>query len=94
MYTKRTENLEKRLYKGVGDYDIPQLQPTEFSGNCEFIGFNFAKTCKERTEKGVHFFLDDYQFERIWRKPDQYLPMLQQFRYVMTPDFSLYTDFP
>lgn len=44
--------------------------------------------------KGYIFFVDDYQFIRLWNDPDRYMPMLQQFRYVLTPDFSLYTDFP
>ena len=42
----------------------------------------------------MHFFLDDYQFTRVWTEPDRYIPMLQRFKYVLTPDFSLYTDFP
>ena len=91
---KRFGNLQKRIYRGAGKYNIPELQPVQFDGDCEFIGFNYAKTCKERSKKGLHFFVDDYQFERLWKNPDQYLPMLQQFRCVMTPDFSLYTDFP
>ena len=57
-------------------------------------GFNYAKTCKEPEKKGVHFFLDDYQFNRLWTDVDRYIPMLQKFRYVMSPDFSTYTDFP
>ena len=87
------ENVNKRLYDGVGRYKIPQIQATQYE-NCEFVGFNYAKTVKEREKKGVHFFLDDYQFIRIWNNIDKYLPMLQQFRYVLTPDFSMYTDFP
>lgn len=39
-------------------------------------------------------FLDDYQFNRLWTNIDRYIPMLQKFRYVMSPDFSTYTDFP
>ena len=49
---------------------------------------------KDREKKGVHFFLDDYQFNRVWTDADRYIPMLQRFKYVLTPDFSLYTDFP
>lgn len=30
----------------------------------------------------------------MWTDPDRYIPMLQKFKYVLTPDFSLYTDFP
>ena len=87
------ENLQHRIYEGVGEYGIPLLEPTKFE-KCEFIGFNYCRTCKEKAGKGVHFFLDDCQFNRLWNQPNRYLPILQQFRYVMTPDFSMYTDFP
>lgn len=87
------ENIQKALYEGVGSYRIPEIKPTHYD-NCEWIGFNYAKSATDRECKGVHFFLDDYQFIRVWTNIDQYIPMLQQFKYVLTPDFSLYTDFP
>lgn len=87
------ENLQKENFIGIGNYEIPELQPTRYE-HCEWVGFNYAMSCKERAEKGIHFFLDDYQFTRLWRDPDKYIPILQEFQYVMTPDFSLYTDFP
>lgn len=43
---------------------------------------------------GIHFFIDDYQFERIWKTPFSYIEMLRKFDCVLTPDFSLYTDMP
>ena len=83
------ENLTKRIYQGVGAYDIPQLEPVQFDREaCEFIPFSAAARCKDRAGKGVHFFIDDYRFTRLWSAPDNYLPMLQEFKYVMTPDFS------
>lgn len=88
------ENLERRAFSGVGLYDIPRLAPEVYSRDCEFIGFNYAASCKHRSDKGVHFFLDDYQFNRLWTNIDRYVPMLAEFCYVMTPDFSMYTDFP
>ena len=87
------ENLERRMFKGVGEYDIPKLKLTLFEGDCEFISFNYASGCKDRKNKGVHFFIDDYQFNRLWTNIDRYVDMLSQFKYVMTPDFSTYTDF-
>lgn len=53
------------------------LQPVEFD-SCHFIGFNAAASCnkEKRPETGVHFYLDDYQFQRLWNRPDYYLPML------------------
>lgn len=50
--------------------------------------------CSNPEEKAVHFFLDDYQFDTLWRNPDRYVDKLSKFRYILTPDFSTYTDFP
>lgn len=82
------ENLERRLFDGVGEYGIPQIEPVAYEGGCDWIGFNYAKSTKDCEGKGVHFFLDDYQFCRLWSNIDRYIPMLQRFRYVMSPDFS------
>ena len=88
------ENLPRRIFEGVGDYEIPEIHKTEYESGCDWISFNYAKSCQDRVEKGIHFFIDDYQFERLWRDIDRYIPMLKQFKYVMSPDFSTYTDFP
>lgn len=57
------------------------------------IGFNYAKTAKDH-DCCVHFFVDDYQFERLWNRPEKYLELLKRFECVLTPDFSLYMDMP
>lgn len=90
---QRYENLEKFTPDVVGRYDIPVIKADKvyFSG---FIGFNYAATAKDRAEKAVHFFLDDYQFFRVWNRPRDYINTLSQFACVLSPDFSLYTDFP
>lgn len=88
------ENLNKRIFGGVGKYDIPLLNSVEQQVIDDFIGFNFAKSCKEPKDKAIHFFLDDYQFTRLWNSPDRYLEVLKRFKAVFTPDFSMYSDFP
>lgn len=89
------ENLNRRFFEGVGEYGIPQIYPETFEGECEFIGFNYARgKVTHEDQKGVHFFLDDYQFDSLWRNVDRYTDKLSRFRYVLTPDFSTYTDFP
>ena len=55
------------------------------------IGFNYAKTSKDK-KTGVHFFIDDYQFERLWNYPEKYVDILKEYECILTPDFSLYTD--
>lgn len=87
------ENLTKRHFEGVGAYAIPKIAATRYEP-CEFIGFNYHRICQEKEKKGLHFFLDDYQFMRLWNNIDRYLPELGAFKCVMTPDFSLYADDP
>lgn len=90
---KNYENLQRMIFDGVGEYGIPQIELTLYKGS-EFIPFNYAKSCKDKAGKGVHFFIDDYQFNRLWNAPDRYIDMLSEFDCVMSPDFSTYTDFP
>lgn len=88
------ENLNKAIFQGTKDLGIPHIAPEDCDVT-EWLSFNYAKTAKEEQEKhGVHFFIDDYQFTRLWVQPDTYLPLLSRFSAVMTPDFSTYTDFP
>lgn len=37
-----------------------------------------------------HFFVHDYQFERMWAQPDKYLPFLKQIGQGIGPDYSMY----
>lgn len=93
--SRNYENLNKSIFDGVGKYDTPRLLPTYTRADSKsFKGFNYAKTCKEPENKGLHFFIDDYQFLRLWTNPDAYLGLLRKFKCVCTPDFSTYTDFP
>lgn len=90
---ERYENLEKFIPLTVGKFDIPAIKADDVVYS-DFIGFNYAKTYKTPKDKAVHFFLDDYQFARLWNKPNDYINILSQFSCVLSPDFSLYADFP
>ena len=88
-------NLAKAQYEGVGLYDVPELKPVmELPEIEEWIGFNYVLSDKEPENKGVHFFIDDYQFERVWNDPDRYVEKLRKYAAVATPDFSPYGDMP
>ena len=87
------ENLNIAQFKADGQYNIPVLEPYVYEP-CEFVGFNYARSANDKGNKGLHFFVDDYQFERLWREPNAYIDLIGQFHSVMTPDFSLYTDYP
>ncbi len=90
------ENCDKGIFPGVGPYDIPIIEQEKGLrvDKLEWIPFNYAKTAQDRQGKGVHFYLDDYQFVRLWNRPDAYIPLLRQFAAVASPDFSTYADMP
>jgi hypothetical protein len=88
------ENLNKRFFPGVGKYEIPKILPCESYTTETFISFNNAMTEKNPKRKGVHFFLDDYQFQRVWDFPTKYIELFKSFDCVFSPDFSLYADYP
>ena len=90
-------NLGKAKFDGVGKYDIPQLEPVyieEIGEIKEWIGFNYVLSDKEPQGKAVHFFIDDYQFERVFNNPDKYIEKLKKYECVLSPDFSPYADMP
>ena len=89
-------NLAYAQYEGVGKYDMPMMLPTHVD-NLKYIplqGFNYALSEKHPEKIGVHFFLHDYQFERVWNNPDRYIDILKRFAFVLSPDFSPYADMP
>lgn len=91
---RQCENMDKASFEGVGKYEVPRILPMEIEEPVEMIGFNFAAKQRHPEQVGVHFFLKDYQFSRLWTSPDIYTDMLRKFRFVCTPDFSMFTDFP
>lgn len=75
-----------------GKYQMPIIDNDNYIPK-KLIGFNYAKTSKERNT-GIHFYLDDYQFERIWNNPEEYVDILEKYDCILSPDFSLYLDMP
>ncbi|MBQ4430645.1 MAG: DUF4417 domain-containing protein [Synergistaceae bacterium] len=78
----------------AGYYQFPTLKACHYVPE-DLIGFNYVKSWKGKREGlGVHFFLDDYQFERMWTRPYENIERLRVFSCVLTPDFSTYVDMP
>lgn len=78
----------------AGYYQFPTVKACHYVPD-DLIGFNYVKTwrgCREGL--GVHFFIDDYQFERIWTQPFRNIERLRGFSCVLMPDFSTYWDMP
>ena len=78
----------------AGYYQFPTLKACHYVPN-ELIGFNYVKSWKGNREGvGVHFFLDDYQFRRMWTNPYENIERLRGFSCVFSPQFSTYRDMP
>lgn len=74
----------------------PILEPCEnIEENLQILPFNYAMSYKEdRKSKYIHFYIQDYLFNRIWNDPMRYIEVLKQYKGIVMPDFSLYYDMP
>lgn len=76
-----------------GNFDMPIIHGTNKIPS-EIIAFNEINTCKSLKDKFVHFYIDDYQFERIWTHTNKYIGKLKACAGVIMPDFSMYSNMP
>ena len=75
-----------------GNFDIPYV---ESSGIIPNKLITFSKCLKSNDfDCWVVFYENDEMFERLWKSPNKYLPILKKFNGVVGVDFSLYGDYP
>lgn len=93
---RNNDRFLRNSFYPLGKYDITALYKQETdTGSLLLIGFHNTKIHDaQNADKAVHFYIDDYKFECIWNRPERYLRRLSQYRFVLTPDFSLYTNMP
>lgn len=95
LFAEQRNCLKARLVQGAefeGQYEIPKLKPC-FAKPSKAIPFDKVSKAIDKNQ-WIHFFTDDYRFERVWNDPEKYLERLQSFDGVISPDFSLYRDMP
>lgn len=92
--TNRAYNLELMRWTTFTDdfWQMPVIENDGFIPK-DLTGFNYAKS-RDDKHTGIHFFVDDYQFERVWNYPEKYIDILQDYDCILSPDFSLYMDMP
>ncbi len=74
------------------EFEIPRIERND---GLPVRLISFSKAVKGTDFSAwVHFYEDDVAFERLWNNPQRYLPILQRYEGVITPDFSLYRDMP
>lgn len=80
-----------------GKFQMPIVKKQDF--NIDDVGLISISDTKYNDidinrKKGVHFFVDDYKFEAVYRNPERALVRLSQYAFLCTPDFSTYTNMP
>lgn len=99
---RNNEALKRNAFKtqffdGVvleGQFEFPKVYAQSIDFACEFLPFNIYRGVKNKSDVGVHFFVDDYHFECLWLNVERYVDMLRQAKVVIGPDFSIYADMP
>jgi len=83
-------------YPSDNDWGIPTLAHAPLYWQPEWLipYRQRVRTEQSLAEGAVHFFLQDYRFETVWSRPWKALTALRSYRTLLTPDFSLYRDWP
>ncbi|MCF0150981.1 MAG: DUF4417 domain-containing protein [Firmicutes bacterium] len=85
----------RNSYPSAGKWQIPIVERQFIDLNdVALISYSDIRSNDNEInkKKGVHFFIDDYRFEGIYRNPERSLSRLSQYRFLLTPDYSTYSD--
>lgn len=83
------------LFSSSNKYGIPDMLPCEeIPEELVPYGTQVRRSYAQAKEKFIHFFLDDYQFESLWNKPNKTLQPIVNIGYAFSPDFSVFVGYP
>lgn len=100
MHTQELRSKQTFLrneFDAFGEWNISIIHKEELDlENVSLISFTDIKTndTDENKSKGVHFYIDDYRMEGLYYYPTRSLQRLSQYKFVISPDYSLYRDMP
>lgn len=85
----------RTLFTSDNEWGIPALAREPLAATPPWLApFGTRMRSQSGIEGALHFFLDDYRFERVWSRAREALQTLRLFPTALTPDFSLYRDWP
>ena len=79
----------------TGKWDIPIVKKQDIPlDNVRLIAYSDTtqNDRPDNTACGVHFFIDDYRFTGIYNNPERSIKKLSQYAFLLTPDYSTYSD--
>lgn len=97
MNSKKYRNSSLFLrneFNGDGLWGFPHIKKQALDlRNIELIACSdTSSTDTTNLHKGVHFFTDDYRFDSIYKNPERSLSKYARYRFLLTPDNSLYSE--
>ena len=101
MLKKSSKNMRessvfmRNSYLGCGQWDIPVVKKQKMDlSDVHLIAYSDIRLNDNAMNRkcGVHFFIDDYRFEGVYRNPEKSLSKLSQYAFLLTPDYSTYAD--
>lgn len=85
-------------FEKYGKWEIPVVKRQNIPiDDIDLIAVSNIKNKENREsmkKKGVHFYVDDYRFDKFYRFPIRHLKKLMQYSFCLTPDFSSYAEMP
>ncbi len=93
-YFRTSELFLRNGFETAGRFGFPIIrkQPLSLEG-IELIACSDTSAHDTMNlNKGVHFMVDDYRFESTYNHPKRTLERYKKYRFLLTPDFSLYAE--
>ncbi len=92
---RRNTLFSRNNFPTIGKWQIPIVERQRIElDKVELIAYSDIRTKDNalNRKKGVHFFIDDYRFEGVYKNPEKSLGRLSQYKFLLTPDYSTYAD--
>lgn len=85
----------RNTFPTCGQWEVPLIKKQSIDlSEVSLIACSDTKSNDNSVNRrcGVHFFVDDYRFESIYRNPEKSLRKYSQYAFLLTPDYSTYAD--
>ena len=93
---RHDEKFMRNGYGSSGCWNFSKVSAQDISlEDIELLSYSDTKPNDIlNRHRAVHFFIDDYRFESVYKNPEKNLNKLSQYRFLISPDFSVYADMP
>ncbi len=82
------------IFESNSKMGIPTIKKEDFVPDWLVPYRQRIRTDKDVGQGAVHTFIDDYRFEQLWHRPIDTLSVIKRVGGALSPDFSLFSNFP